>query len=64
MSPKQLTAFRVEPEILEGLRQVKDRDLIPMSVQVDQALRMWLKSRGIQLEKKTDRKRAGTRKRS
>lgn len=63
MSPKQLTAFRIAPEVMEGLRAVKDRDLIPMSIQVDQALRAWLKLRGIQLER-TARKRASTRKRS
>jgi hypothetical protein len=39
MSPKEFTAFRIEPEIMAGLRKVKERDLIPLSVQVDQALR-------------------------
>ena len=63
MSPKELTAFRVDEDVMEGLRAVKERDLIPLSVQVDQALRAWLKSRGIQVGVKTERKRAVTRKR-
>ena len=63
MSPKEFTAFRIEPEWMAGLRKVKERDLIPLSVQVDQALRVWLKSRGIAVEK-AERKRVAPRKRS
>ena len=62
MSPKELTAFRIERGIMAGLRQVKDRDGIPMSVQVHRALVAWLTSKGVILE--AERKRAGTRKRS
>jgi hypothetical protein len=47
MSPKQLTAFRIEPEIMAGLRKVKERDGIPLSVQVHRALETWLKSKGV-----------------
>ena len=49
MSPKKLTAFRVDEDVMAGLRAVKERDFIPLSVQVDQALRAWLKSRGIRV---------------
>jgi len=62
MSPKELTAFRVDPHIMEGLRQVKDRDGIPLSVQVHRALEVWLNSKGV-TQRKTERKRAATRKR-
>jgi len=62
MSPKELTAFRIEPDIMEGLRQVKDRDGIPMSVQVHRALLAWLDAKGASV--KTDRRRATPRKRS
>lgn len=44
---KEMTAFRLEPEIMEGLRRVKDRDGVPYSVQVDRALRAWLKKKGV-----------------
>lgn len=61
MSPKELTAFRVEADVMEGLRAIKERDGVPLSVQVDRALRAWLESKGVM---KAERKRAGTRKRS
>lgn len=60
-SQKRQTAFRIEPEILEGLQAVKDRDGIPISEQVRRALREWLKRSGVNL--KTERPRASTRKR-
>ena len=50
MSPKELTAFRVEADIMEGLRRVKDRDGVPLSVQVDRALRVWLEKKGVSAE--------------
>ena len=50
MSPKELTAFRVDADLMEGLRRVKDRDGVPLSIQVDRALRVWLKTKGVTLE--------------
>ncbi len=32
---------------MEGLRRVKDRDGVPLSVQVDRALQAWLKKQGV-----------------
>lgn len=61
-SEKKQTAFRIEPEILDGLQRVKDLDGIPISEQVRRALREWLNRRGVKL--KTERPRAITRKRS
>jgi hypothetical protein len=43
---KELTAFRVAPELMAAMRRVKDRDGVPISVQVDKALRAWLTARG------------------
>lgn len=51
MSPKEMTAFRIDPEIMEGLRRVKDRDGVPLSVQVDRALRAWLGKKGVAAKK-------------
>jgi len=51
MSPKQMTAFRLERDIIDGLNRVKDRDGIPFSVQVDRALRAWLDKKGVTLKK-------------
>jgi hypothetical protein len=58
MSPKELTAFRIEPKIMQGLRAVKDRDHISLSVQVHLALTAWLESRGVTT--KTAKRRART----
>ena len=49
MSPKQMTAFRLELDVIDGLNRVKDRDGIPFSVQVDRALRAWLDKKGVRL---------------
>ena len=62
MSPKELTAFRIEPEIMEGLRLVKERDGVPLSVQVHRALETWLELKGVR--KKTAPRRAGTRRKA
>ena len=45
-----LTAFRIEQDILDGLRRVKDRDGVPFSVQVDRALRAWLSEKGVKVK--------------
>jgi uncharacterized protein (DUF4415 family) len=47
MSPKELTAFRLELDVIDGLRAVKERDGVPYSVQVDRALRAWLAAKGV-----------------
>ena len=57
MSPKELTAFRVEAEIMAGLRRVKDRDGVPLSVQLDRALRAWLEEKGVTLKKASNTNR-------
>jgi hypothetical protein len=57
MSPKALTAFRIEADIMEGLRRVKDRDGVPLSVQVDRALRAWLEEKGVAVMKAPKAKR-------
>jgi hypothetical protein len=47
MSPKQLTAFRIEPEVMAALREVKAREGLPIAVQVDFALRDWLRRKRV-----------------
>jgi hypothetical protein len=60
VAPKELTAFRVDPELMEALRQVKDRDGIPIAEQVRRGLLLWFDSKGVKI--KASRKRASTRK--
>ena len=57
MSPKEMTAFRIAPEIMDGLRRVKDRDGVPLSVQVDRALRVWLKKKKVTLKTTSNQSR-------
>jgi hypothetical protein len=64
MSPKELTALRIDPELLDGLRTIKERDGVPVSEQIRRALQAWLKANGVDVVKKPERKRAATRKRS
>lgn len=40
---KELTAFRVDRQVMRGLREVKERDGISLSEQLDRALRAYLK---------------------
>lgn len=61
MSPKELTAFRMAPELMKAMRAVRDKEGIPVAVQIDKAVRAWFEKRGVTIE--TERKRAVTRKR-
>jgi hypothetical protein len=55
------TAFRIEPETLQALDDIKRRDGLPISEQVRRALQAWIESRGIM---KTAPRRAVTRRRA
>jgi len=48
---KKLSAFRIDPEILTGLRRVKERDGIPISEQVRRALLHWLKTKAVTVKR-------------
>lgn len=59
--PKKLAAFRLDPELIEGLQAVKDRTGAPIAEQVRRAIVAWLQANDVI---KTDRKRVSGRKRS
>lgn len=61
MSPRPMTTFRIDEELLEGLRAYHEQEGVPISEQVRRAIRMWLEAKGVM---KAERKRAATRKRS
>ena len=61
MMPRKRYSFWIEDEQAEGLKAVKERDGVLESEQIRRAINGWLEQRGV---KKTERKRAGTRKRS
>jgi hypothetical protein len=50
MIPKEmrkLAVYRMDPALIDGLHQVKERDGLPITWQVQQAIRAWLDSKGI-----------------
>lgn len=65
MSPssKRQTAFRLDPDVLDGLQALKDRDGAPFNETVHRALRAWFEAKGV-MPTKAARKRAATRKRA
>ena len=44
---KTTAAFRLDPALLNAMRGVKDTDGIPVTTQIEMAVRAWLKTRGI-----------------
>lgn len=62
MSPKIASTFRIDNELLEALKAVKERDGMPISEQVRRALVSWVELRGVKV--KTERKRQSPAKRS
>jgi hypothetical protein len=61
---KQTTSLRLDAELFAAMRRVKEAEGIPVTTQIEFAVRDWLRHRGTVVEKKTDRKRGATRKRS
>ena len=61
MTLRKRYSFWIDDEQAEGLKTVKERDGVPESEQIRRAINDWLEKKSV---RKTDRKRAGTRKRS
>ena len=61
VSPKKAYTLKIDPELLDALRSIKERDGVTESEQIRRGIQLWLKSKGLKV--KSDRKRAGTRKR-
>ena len=61
VSPKEKTALRLDVQLLKAMRSVREREGIPVTTQLEMAVRDWLTKRGTIA--KTGRKRATTRKR-
>jgi hypothetical protein len=60
VSPKRRYTFWINESEAEGLRSIKDAEGITESEQIRQAIRDWLKRKGVT---RAERKRAVTRKR-
>jgi hypothetical protein len=50
--PRKVTTFRIDQELLDGLQRVWERDGVAVSEQVRRAIKTWLESKGIKLERK------------
>jgi hypothetical protein len=61
MTPRKMRNFRIDAELGDGLKIVRERDGIAESEQIRRGIRLWLESKGVI---KAERKRARTRKRS
>jgi hypothetical protein len=59
---KQTMSLRLDAELFAAMRRVKETEGVPITTQIEFAVREWLQQRGTIA--KTDRKRAATRKRS
>jgi predicted metal-dependent hydrolase len=68
MSPRVQANFRLDTELIDGLRRVYDRDGVLPSEQVRRAVRWWLEGKGalapLAPPKKTARKRVAPRTRA
>jgi hypothetical protein len=62
MSSKTTTALRLDTALLDTMRRVKATEGIPVTTQIEMAVREWLKRRGVNV--KTARGPVKTRKRS
>jgi hypothetical protein len=60
MTPRKRYGFWIDDEQAAGLKFVKERDGVLASEQIRRAINRWLEEKGVT---KSDRKRAGTRKR-
>ena len=50
MTPRRLSAFRIDSEILDALHEIKARDGVPLSEQVRRALLAWVDARGVKVK--------------
>ena len=62
MTPKKLTAFRIDEDLLLGLEEVWERDGVTVPEQVRRAIRDWLQKKDVTV--KTAPRRALTRRRA
>ena len=58
---RKIATFRLDDDLLEGLKAVQERDGIPPSEQARRAIRAWLEAKGVV---KAKRKQVATRTRS
>ena len=60
MGTRKIATFRLDDDLIEGLKVVQERDGIPPSEQARRGIRMWLEAKGVM---KPERKRVAARRR-
>jgi hypothetical protein len=58
MTPLRPANFRIDEEILDALRRIKERDGVPVSEQLRRALLGWIQSRGERVSIEKPKKRS------
>ena len=64
VAPRRRANFYLDDDLLDGLKGLKARVGVPESESVRRAVAEYLRRHGVALDKKAERKRAATRKRS
>jgi hypothetical protein len=47
MTPRKLSTFRIDDQLLEGLEKIRDRETWSVSWQVREAIKDWLKKNAV-----------------
>jgi hypothetical protein len=50
MTPKRVSAFRIEDELLDGMRALWERDGVQPAEQVRRAIRAYLDTKGVKVK--------------
>lgn len=64
MIPKKAYTLKIDVELIDAIRSIKESQGIPESEQIRRGIVLWLKTQGVTAKKKAERKRASTRSRS
>ncbi len=59
---RMMHSFYLDPELSDGLKEIKDRDGINESEQVRRAVRQWLQAKGLKLKPPVSARKGGARK--
>jgi hypothetical protein len=51
MSPKTMTALRLDPDVLDAMRAYKAEHGVPMTIQIEKAVTDWLSKKGVVVKK-------------
>ena len=60
VTPKRLTAFRLDLELIDGLKAIKKRTGAPIAEQVRRAIVAWLKKHDVKKSGRTHARRKST----